>query len=182
MIEEEKWNEITSALNEKGIPFQYKTVLEHNGHAITIDMDMDPGGGFEGGFEFTVLTAPVPVQFTSMSAKVTVPEFRFALHDEKGLDRIGKFFGMEDVSLGYEELDKKVVIKTNDTETAKHLFKDKETRSVFASLRDFSLQVSGSNEDIHLELMIDRLVDDPAELRRIFQAFVSLLDNIKKPG
>ncbi len=181
MAQDEKWEEISTALKGKGLPFQYKTVVEHNGHAVTIDMDLDPGGGFEGGFEFTVLTAPVPVQFTSLSAKVSDNDFRFALHDEKGLDRIGKFFGMEDVKLGYDELDRHVIIKTNNKDVAREVFSDPETRQVFSTLKDFSLQLTG-DEEMNLELMIDRLVDDPLELRSIFEAYISVLEKLKKPG
>lgn len=179
MNQAEKWDEIADTLKNKGIPFQFRTVLEHNGRAINVDMDMDPGGGFEGGFEFTVLSAPVPVQFTSISARVNDPDFRFAIHDEKTLDRIGKFFGMEDVHLGYDDFDSKVIVKTNNKEIARQLFSDPEVRRVLGGLKDFSFQISSGKEEPGLELMIDRLIDDPEELRALYTAYTAVLDKLK---
>ena len=163
------------------IPFQHRSVTDHNGVPITLVIDMDPGGGFEGGFEFTSISAPVPVQFTSIKATITGKDgFRFALHHEKVLDRIGKFFGMEDTEIGYVEFDRQLIVKTNDKVRLKKLFSDITVRKTFQSLNDFSLQINESDESKVLEFMIDKAVTDFTELKKIYEAFIKVLDGISE--
>jgi hypothetical protein len=184
ITEEEKWQQVAADLKSLAVPFQYSAVIEHNGKQIAIAIDMDPGGGFEGGYEFTSMTAPVLIQFTSITAVVGKQEnFRFALHDEGVIDRVGKFLHVEeDVNIGYPEFDKQLVVKTNDVERVKQIFKDTRVRKVFQSLSDFSLQISQDDNKKtkhNLELMIDRAVTDARELKKIYNAFTAVLDALE---
>lgn len=181
--EEETWEQVIADLKDGVVPLQYKAVFRYNGTPVTLIMDMDPGGGFEGGFEFTSLSTPVPIQFTSLKATVSKGDaFRFALHNEGVMDRVGKIFGMEDITIGYPEFDKQLIVKTNDVARVKKVFSNASVRKVFQLLTDFTLQINHDEEKDNaytLELMIDRAITNPKELRKVYDAFVGVLDGLE---
>lgn len=146
-----------------------------------MNIEVDLGRGFESGFQATSFIAPVPIQFTTFSSRINeTKNFRFALHDEDFIDKVGKFFGMEDVKIGYPEFDKKIIVKTNDVEKTKAIFSDEEARKLFESLGGFNLHIAyyENENDKHasLELSIDREIVNVDELHRIYNAFVKVLD------
>lgn len=177
-----KWAEISKPLNESPIPLKFETVLEHQKSPISINVDIDPGGGFEGGYELTSLTAAVPIQFTSLSAPIDKEtEYTFSVHDEGLLDRVGKFFGMQDLITGDAEFDKNLIVKTNDLEKTKSIFSDAEIRSTFQSLKYFSLQIENDSKEgggRTLEFLMDKAITKPDELKKIVMAFSAILDQL----
>lgn len=180
--EEEIWQEVNDYMKNAPVPFQYKTEFMHNAYQVGMMIDMDPGGGFESGVEFTSLSAAVPIQFTSLKATVSrLDTFRFALHDEGVMDRVGKFFGLEDIIIGYPEFDKQLIVKTNDPAKLKKLFADITVRNTFQSLKEFSFQIindQNNNQDCVIEFMIDRAITDIRELKKIYEAYAKVLDNL----
>jgi len=107
--EQEVWPLIEANLNTD--EYTYDVLIEQGGKRIQLYIDIDPGGGFEGGSELTQIKAPLPVS----------NEFRFAIHHQGFIDSLGKFFGMQDVETGYPEFDKKVLVETNDKEKVHQL-------------------------------------------------------------
>jgi hypothetical protein len=179
--DEEIWDQVEKDLDNITYPFIYWANIQLKEQSVFLNIETDLGGGFESGFQSTTLTAPVPVQFTTLSSRINESkDFRFALHDEDFIDKLGKFFGMEDVKIGYPEFDKKMVVKTNDAEKTKAVFADAETRKVFQSLGGFNLNIAyyDDQEDKHsaLELSIDREITNVEELHKIYNAFVHVLD------
>ena len=179
-IGEDIWNEVKADLDSISYPFVYNINIRENERSVFLNIEVDLGGGFESGFQSTSLTAPVPIQFTTLASRLTENRnFRFAVHDEDFIDKVGKFFGMEDIKTGYPEFDKKLVVKTNDPEKVKELFANKETRDLFQSLGGFNLHIANyDHDDRHssLELTIDRAVTDAAQLHKIYIAFVRVLE------
>ncbi len=177
-----KWSEISKPLKESPIPLKFEATLEHNKSPITINVDIDPGGGFEGGYELTSLTAAVPIQFTSLSAPInTDEEFTFSVHDEGLLDRVGKFFGMQDLITGDPEFDKNLIVKTNDLEKTKEIFSDADIRQIFQELKYFSFQIEndGKPDGVRtLEFLMDKAITKPEELKKIVLAFSAILDQL----
>ncbi len=174
--EETVWKRITADLTKENPPLQYHVLIYHDIHKIQLDIDIDPGGGFESGFETTTLTAVLP----------DLNGFRFALHHEDFLDLIGKLFGLEDKEIGYPEFDNALIIKTNDVEITKSIFSDKSARQLFQSLTAFILHTDkrNINEDTDakeciLEFEIERGIVDIIELRRIYAAFAAVLTAIE---
>ncbi|MCW3109070.1 MAG: hypothetical protein JWQ09_3576, partial [Segetibacter sp.] len=131
----------------------------------------DLGGGFESGYETTTLTAPLHA----------LTDFRFAIHEEHFTDEIGKFFGMQDVVIGYEEFDKRLIIKTNDQAKAREIFADASVRTVFQSLENFTFGITthhstdSTTKDPFLELIIETGITDVNKLRTIYKAYFSVL-------
>ncbi|MCY7422522.1 MAG: hypothetical protein LH478_12360, partial [Chitinophagaceae bacterium] len=115
--EDEIWQQVRSDFEGEDL-LGYNALLEGANHIVELDIDIDLGGGFEGGYEITRFISKLPV----------ADDFKFALHKEDFLDEIGKFFGMQDIKLGYVDFDKHVIVKTNDEARIKELFSDEQLR------------------------------------------------------
>src|SRR4051794_30960510 len=98
--EEEVWQQLQADLERDPELLNYRTLIEQAGHRILLDIDIDLGGGFEGGYATTTLMA---------SLQTSTP-FKFSIHKEGVLDEAGKLFGMQDVVLGDPVLDDKLII------------------------------------------------------------------------
>src|SRR5476651_2726315 len=112
--EDQVWEQIKTDLAKEGNEFDYDVVIDYQGRKIALDIDVDLGGGFESGYATTSFTAELPDH----------NDFKFALHEEHFMDELGKFFGMQDIKVGYPELDDHLVIKTNDQTKVKAIFTD----------------------------------------------------------
>lgn len=169
---DEIWQQITEDL--KNNEFAYSVIISIQNRKIYLDIDVDPGGGFEGGYQTT----------TFKSRLEKAGEFRFALHHQGLLDEIGKFFGMEDIETGYPEFDKKVIVKTNDASKVKSLFSEKQTRIPFEDLTDFTFHITQHHIDEtdkkanFLELSIEEAITEIPRLKMIYDAFAKVLDAI----
>ncbi|WP_345950895.1 MULTISPECIES: hypothetical protein [unclassified Mucilaginibacter] len=153
----------------------YDALINHGSRQIELYIDIDLGGGFEGGSETTQLSAPLSI----------TPEFKFAVHDEDFLDSIGSFFGLDSVKTGYPDLDEHVIIKTNHEPKVRELFADPEVRQVLSTLEDFDLGIhhraleETGYEQPFLELNINQGLIDPAELRLVYHAFYTILTQLE---
>lgn len=143
----------------------YHVVINQEGKAINLDIDIDLGGGFESGYETTTLTAILH----------DTP-FRFAIHPQDFLYEIGKLFGIQDVTIGYPDFDAHVIVKTNDEEEVKRLFEDKGIRELYQNLDDYLLSVTeNENYQVILEFSIQRGITDAAEMQKLYTSFYKIL-------
>ena len=169
--EEEVWQHINAQFLTNPDPLEYRAVIVQEQRKIVLEIDIDLGGGFESGYETTTLTAELH----------TTPAFQFAIHDQGFTDEIGKFFGMEDVEIGFTEFDKKLIVKTNNKPRVREIFSDESVRKVFESLNDFTFGITyndngGSARNAPLlEFQIETGITNTKRLREIYHAFVSIL-------
>ena len=148
----------------------YHVLLNNGNTVVELDVDIDLGGGFEGGYEITRFISRLP----------GTNDFKFALHKEDFLDEIGKFFGMQDIKLGFDDFDKHVVVKTNDEARTKQLFADEQLRFfVLAIEDDFTMSLSTSHMEKVLALEIEKGITDVAFLQKIYGWFVQLLNEVR---
>ena len=168
------WQQVSADLSGQEI-YEYNVILVQDGRKVELVIDIDLGGGFEGGYEFTSFKAPLASEH----------DFRFALHHQGLIDTAGKFFGMEDVVIGYPEFDEALIIKTSDRERTRRIFSDVNVRKVFQSLRSFTLHlthhhVAGQNDkEPFLELTIEEGVIDAEVLRNLYDAFYKVLSGVE---
>jgi len=171
ITEQAIWTVIEADLAAEEELLNYDVLIEHNGKQIELYIDIDLGGGFEGGSEVTQLTAPLNI----------TPQFKFAVHDEGFLDSLGKFFGLDSVKTGYPEFDQHVIIKTNHESKARDVFADAAVRDMFLQLTDFDFGIhthtlkDSDIEQPFLELNINEGITDPATLRQLYHAFYTIL-------
>lgn len=166
------WNQINADF-ATGIPHNYHVEIQHNNRNIALNIVSSPGGNIEGGYEYTSLKAPVPGN----------NDFEFVIQPEDFLNRIGKFFGGQDVELGYPEFDKNVLVKTNNPQRLKSFFADEETRRLFVQLSGYSFGITTSNENEKekiLELNIQRIIAGN-DLKYAYHAFSRALELLHKP-
>ena len=167
--EEEIWQQVRPDFEGEEL-LGYNVLLETPTSLVELDVDIDLGGGFEGGFEITRMVSKIPA----------TNDFKFALHKEDFLDEIGKFFGMQDVKLGYEDFDKHVVVKTNDEARIKALFADEQLRLFVLSLNeDFNFSLSYNHEEKVLALEVEKGITDVAALQRLHARFVQVLERVQ---
>ena len=172
--EDEVWKQITADLDTEEDLFEYYALIEQGNREIKLAIDIDLGGGFEGGYETTSFTALLP----------NYHGFKFAIHEDSFIDDIGKFFGLQDVEVGYPELDRHLIIKTNDEDKVKTVFADSKVRAIFEKLQDFDFGIrhhhddDSDSEQNFLELNIDDGITNPIVLRKLYNAFFTVLVTI----
>jgi hypothetical protein len=175
---EEIRQQLAEQFNKEDDLLDYATTINFKGRQVFVEIDIDLGGGFESGYETTTLLAPLHTQ----------PPFRFAIHKEHFSDEIGKFFGMQDVELGYDEFDKKLIIKTNSPEKLHDVFADPASRGVFQNLEDFTFGTTthhtsdADNRAPFLELTIETGITNADRLMEIFEAFYTVLVAVENDG
>ena len=162
------WEDII-AVAETNSLHNYHAVMKLDGHEIELDIVSSPGGGDEGGFSYTTLSA-------ELSA---ITDFHFIIYPEDIITKIGKFFGMQDVNLGYTELDKYAIIKTNDIPRLKNIFAQENIRIDLLSFSGFELKIDEHHKKpgAHAEFTIQRGLTDPNELRIFLEVFHHVLVN-----
>jgi hypothetical protein len=170
--EQQVWAGVASTLQED--IFDYNLLIKQGKKQIKLHIGIDVGGGFEASSALTQLSA-------ILSHKNT---FKFAIHDKSFIDQVGKFFGMQDVEIGYPSLDKHLIIKTDNKEKVRHVFADADIQSVFSTLESFDCGIYADTDEngkqhAYLELNIDEGINKPAQLRKIYHAFYKLLMNIE---
>ena|SRR5579875_1519038 len=168
--EEEIWQQINKDLNKDEDIWQYQAAIEQGGQKIFLNIDIDPGGGFESGYSTTTFTAPL----------LASDDFNFAIHEEHFTDDIGKFFGMQDVVIGYPSFDDRFIIKTNNAAKAKAVFSNADVRETLLQLSPFTFAIMHHDADNNqapsfLELNIEDGITDTKALRKIYHAFYLVL-------
>jgi len=169
--EDEIWQQLATDLQQNPDLLQYRAIIHQQNKEIALDIDIDLGGGFEGGYATTIFSAP----FRNRDG------FRFALHEESFFDDLGKFFGMQDVQIGYPDFDEHIIVKTSDEARVRTIFTDDALRNTLVSLHNFTFEIvlpdddDNDGNDSRLELIIEEGITDPKRLRPIYNAFFSTL-------
>lgn len=171
---DEVWKQIDEDFSQYQEVYEYNAIIEQQGRSVTLDIDIDLGGGFEGGYALTRFMSPLK----------SFDDFRFSLHRQDLLDGIGKFFGMEDIKIGSPEFDKNIVIKSNHPDRIKDILSSTQIREVIQSLPNFEFHIGHHHsshtevESAFLELRIDEGITDTARLRLIYSAFILVLEKV----
>lgn len=172
--EQEVWQQIKQQLTAEPGFLNYKAQIEQGGRHLALLIDIDLGGGFQSGISTTTLSARLSDD----------PGFLFAIHRERLIDNVGKFFGMQDIVIGFPEFDDKMIIKTNDEKRTKKLFGLSPTRKLFNSLSNFSLHIESEHEHrsgreiYYLVFTIDEGITKLPLLRSIYKAFNDVLRRV----
>ncbi|WP_303312216.1 hypothetical protein [Hymenobacter sp. BT730] len=168
--EEALWQQVSADIKREEGLLEYNAELIQNGYHIELDIDIDLGGGFEGGYETTKFTARVP-NHTSL---------RFALHEQDWVHEIGKFLGLTDVELGDPELDAAFIITTNDTDALRRLLlSEPAVRQMLLRYQEFRLTLAPASHDADAEVYLtfskDAALVEPEQLREVYHMLYTLL-------
>lgn len=173
--ETDLWQQVAADMDRQPDLYDYQADLHEAGYRVRLEFDIDLGGGFEGGYEQTTLTAPVPGR----------PAFHFALHEQDWLHEIGKLLGLQDVELGDPELDAAFIITTNQPDTLRQLLAPAEVRATLLRFPDARLTLAPASHDAEAEVWLtfteERAITDLAQLREIYRLLLLLLRQLAPP-
>ncbi len=165
---EDAVEQLTTDVTWSESPNNYRATIHTGTHDVFLETVRSAGGGDEGwGFEQTTLMTSLPSN----------NQFKFAITPEDVINRIGKFFGMQDVKIGYPEFDDNVLVQTNDEVKLKQIFADSSLRSIFQNLSGYSFHIDKAEkgEGDHLHLVIQHAITNTADLKKLFGAFNQVL-------
>ncbi|UOR04153.1 hypothetical protein MUN82_14510 [Hymenobacter aerilatus] len=158
------WQQVAADMSQQPDLLEYRARLVLPDFEAVLYLDIDLGGGFEGGFATTSLVAMVPPTTT----------LRFALHEQDWVHEIGKLFGMEDAQLGYPEIDDAFIVKTNDAPQLAQLLAAPEARITLVRHPKARITLAPTDEDeppypgaLVLRFEQDEAITDPTTLRDI---------------
>ena len=171
--EDALWQQVTADMQQQDELFEYDVELVQAGHRMRMAIDIDLGGGFEGGFETTAFTALVPTQ----------TPLRFAMHEQDWVHEIGKLLGLTDIELGDPELDATFIITTNSADGLRELLlSDPELRQTLLRHPAARLALVPTSESpataVYLMFTKDAAIVEPTKLREVYHLMISLLQRI----
>jgi hypothetical protein len=167
------WQEVAANITQEGNLFDYTAELIQDGYHMQLDIEIDLGGGFEGGFQSTRMAALVPNH----------TPLHFALHEQDWLHELGKLLGMTDVELGDPALDAAFIITTNDVTALRELLlPDAALRQTLLRHQQCRLTLAPASHEaganVYLTFTKETALTDPAELREVYHALYTLLRKI----
>ncbi len=169
--EDEVWQQLAPDFDESNNVLEYQALIDLAGRKIILDIDIDPGGGFESGYATTSFSSPISNENLSLH-----------IYKQNLLAEAGKLFGLQDVETGYKEIDKRFIIKTNDEALVKRVFADYSVRNFFETNSGFELNTTteknGDEELKFLELTFEDGITNVESLRKIFSMFYLMLTAI----
>lgn len=174
--EQQIWHDITADLNQHGEIFNYAAEIHQQGRIISFEIEMDLGGGFEGGFTSTRFISSVVSNY---------PEFRFSIHDQHWTDQIGKLFGMEDIQIGNIALDEALIIKTNKPEILRPILSNPIVAQTLLNYGNFKFELKDSATTTHaettLQFTLEEALTNPEYLREIYHLLWEVTNQLALP-
>lgn len=166
------WQQVATDMARQDGPFEYSAELHQSGYTIRFNLDIDLGGGFEGGYETTTFSAPVPGR----------PAFYFTLHEQDWVHEIGKLLGLTDVELGDAELDAAFIITTNDPAQLRAILADTAVRQTLLKYQELRLDLTPAGEELGAEVLLtftkEQAVTEPRELQEIYHMLLTVLRHV----
>ena len=141
---------------------------------------------------YTVHTGQVHITYTRMRAPyVNGDGFRFSIHRKNVFTDISKFFGMQDVEIGYPAFDEAFVIKGNDEAKLRRLFASVELRKLIEAQPSIRLQVKDDEgffrksfpdgvDELHFAVV--GVVKDIERLKALYDLFAQTLQELCRMG
>ncbi|RSK47372.1 hypothetical protein [Hymenobacter rigui] len=166
------WQQVAADMAQQPDLYDYRADLYQQDFHVRLELDIDLGGGFEGGYELTTLTASVPVHTA----------FHFALHEQDWVHEVGKLLGLQDVELGDPELDEAFIITTNQPDTLRQILAHPEVRATLLRYPDARLALAPASHEATAPLQLtfteERALTEPAQLQEIYHLLLVLLQQV----
>lgn len=142
---------------------------------------------------YTVSTGKTNVTYTRMRAPYSTPDgFHFTVYCQGIFSEIGKWFGMQDVTVGYEDFDRDFVIKGNDEEKLRQLFSNQRIRDLIAAQPEIHFSVQDDDGNVwtkmfpagvdELKFQVAGVIKDLERLKLLYELFAETLDELCRMG
>lgn len=137
---------------------------------------------------YTVSTGKSHVTYTRMRAPyVNADGFRFKIYRKNIFSGIGKYFGMQDLEVGYPEFDNDFIIKGNDESKVRSLFMNDKIRALIQQQPSISLEVKDDEgwfgadfpEGVdELCFQVVGVITDVKRLKSLYELFAETLNHL----
>ena len=153
-----------------------KVEVRHGEWTITLD-SYTAGGGKSGTRYYTRMRAPY----------LNKDGFRFTIYEKSLFSGIGKFFGMQDVEVGFSQFDDAFIIKGNNEDKLKQLFRNSKIRELISCQSCIHFEVKddegwfgpGFPEGVdELYFQTPDTIKDIEQLKRLFDLFAEVLNHL----
>jgi hypothetical protein len=181
--QEEIWRQLSTEINGRfvdgGLWKGDKVEAEHGEWTITLDT-------------YTVSTGKSSVTYTRMRAPYVNPDgFQFTVYPQGVFTDIAKWFGMQDVEVGFESFDRDFVLKGNSEAKLRILFANARIRELIAdqpyirfTVKDdegwFGNQFPQGVDELYFQAM--GVIKDIEQLKSLYALFSETLDQLCHMG
>jgi hypothetical protein len=131
-------------------------------------------------------------KYCTYLTRVVVPinlknNYKLEIYKEGFIRKIEKFFGAQDIQIGYPEFDKAFTIKSNNEFKTKTLLQNKNLRDIIASQKDINIQILDTkgiwgkklpDNEFELSYYTDGEVDDLEVLKSLLELIKVLLNDL----
>lgn len=142
---------------------------------------------------FVVSSGKSAVVFTRMRAPYVNPDgFRFTVYRKGIFTDIGKWFGMQDVTVGYDDFDRDFVIKGNDEQKLRQLFSNRQIRDLISAQPNVHFSVEDDEGKLwgktfpegvdELYFQVLGVIKDIERLKLLYELFSETLDELCRMG
>jgi hypothetical protein len=141
---------------------------------------------------YTVSTGKTVIIFTRMRAPYVNPDrFRFTIYRRNFFSDIAKFFGMQDIEVGYRDLDRDFIIKGTDAAKVRSLFDNAKIRELIMAQPQIHLTVKDNDgafgasfphDADELCFHVGGIIKDEERLKLLFELFAETLDQLCRIG
>jgi hypothetical protein len=142
---------------------------------------------------YTVSAGKTTITYTRMRAPyVTSDGFHFKIYREGIFSEIGKWFGMQDVTVGYEDFDRDFIIKGNDEGRLRQLFSNQKVRELIAVQPEIYFSVEDGDGNVwtkmfpagvdELKFQVAGVIKDLDRLKLLYELFAETLDELCRMG
>ena len=182
---DEIWQQFASAiggsLSNRGFWNGGRVDAAHGQWTVTLDT-------------YTVSTGKTSVTYTRMRAPYVNPDgFQFNIYRQGIFSNLGKWLGMQDVTVGYPQFDEDFIIKGNDETKLRRLFADEKIRELITAQPDINFSVrdddakfwSGTNfppgvDELYFQ--VTGVIKDVGRLKVLYDLFSETLDELCRMG
>lgn len=141
---------------------------------------------------FSVSTGQTSVMYTRMRAPfINLHNLYFKIYKRGIFSEMGKLFGMQDIEVGYSDIDEDYIIKGNNETAIKNLLTSSRIRNLIKEQPRFNLEIKESeglfgptmkqNERI-LYFQADRIITDISLLKSLFDLFGEIMEELNRLG
>lgn len=183
LSQDEIWKQLCEEIGadfiEGGFSQNRKVQAQVKDWTITLDTYVVPNGN-------------IYVTYTRMrSPYVNKDGFRFKIYRKDFFSEVEKFFGMQDIEVGYPEFDKEFIIQGNDPDKVRLLFANPTIRQLIQAQPEISLEVKDDEgwfqgsfpEGVdELYFQIVGIIKDVERLKLLYELFAETLNYLCQIG
>lgn len=180
---EEIWRQLCAETGatyvEGGFARNAKVQATHGEWTITLDT-------------YVVSTGKSVMVFTRLRAPYVNPDgFRFSISRRGLFSELGKWLGLQDVTIGHEDFDRDFVIKGTDETKLRALFDDQRLRDLISAQPRIRLSVLDDEgffgtkfpaDTDELSFTVGGVIQDVERLKLLFELFAETLDQLCRIG